>query len=350
MKVQLFNFFQISITILLHQTSADNVEMNPTSNGAYNMKSSFNSWEAAGYRPASYENHQNSYEVNSQADQYDHSANIMITNNNGYQYDKPTDNVHMELPYSQTYDQNTASDNSQYETIPISEHIEIMKPVPVPSIRHVPVPFSKPYHISVPYPVIVPVPQPYPVKVPVYKPVPVAVIKEFQIPIEKLTPYPVVKNIPYPVSKGVPYNVEKEVKVNVPQPYPVKIPIIKTIIHSSKDFGKGDEIMDYDHHMFGEYGGFEDFGGHDDIHGGFEEHYNLKHDDKKNHKMNGKNKWDNKHEGFMMHHKYNEHNHQHKNKKSSHKKLIRVVKHEGPKYRYQKYRKNARDGYETEYY
>lgn len=281
----------------------------------------------------------------------------MVTNNNGYQYDKPiTDNIHVELPYAQSYNMNdqsnAASDNSQFDTIPISQHIEIMKPVPIPSIRHVPVPFSKPYHISVPYPIIVPVPQPYPVRVPIYKPVPVSVIKEFQIPIEKLSPYPVVKNIPYPVSKGVPYNVEKEVKVNVPQPYPVKIPIIKTIIHSSKNFGKG-EMMDFDHHMFGEYGGFDEFSGHDDIHGDFEEHFDFKHDDKKDSKPDKKYKWDSEHDGFMMNHKYKGHNHEHnhhRNKKTNQKKHIRIIKHTGPKHSYRKSRKNARDSYEGEYY
>lgn len=124
--------------------------------------------------------------------------------------------------------------HTKAKTIPISQHIEVEKPVPIPYVTKIHVPIPKGVKVHIPHPVLVPVPQPYPVHVPVSQPVAVPVIKEITIPIEKIVPYPVEKKVPVPIEKPVPYPVEKHVPVHIPQPYPVKVPVIKTIVHKLK--------------------------------------------------------------------------------------------------------------------
>nr|XP_019553647.2 uncharacterized protein LOC109423182 isoform X1 [Aedes albopictus] len=124
--------------------------------------------------------------------------------------------------------------HTKAKAIPISQHIEVEKPVPIPYVKKIHVPIPKAVKVHIPHPVLVPVPQPYPVHVPVSQPVAVPVIKEITIPIEKIVPYPVEKKVPVPIEKPVPYPVEKHVPVHIPQPYPVKVPVIKTIVHKLK--------------------------------------------------------------------------------------------------------------------
>ncbi|XP_053698774.1 mantle protein-like [Sabethes cyaneus] len=124
--------------------------------------------------------------------------------------------------------------HTKAKTVPISQHIEVETPVPVPYVKKIHVPVPKGVKIQIPHPVLVPVPQPYPVHVPVSQPVAVPVIREITIPIEKIVPYPVEKKVPVPIEKPVPYPVEKHIPVHIPQPYPVKVPVVKTIVHKLK--------------------------------------------------------------------------------------------------------------------
>uniref|UniRef100_A0A182U4U4 Uncharacterized protein n=1 Tax=Anopheles melas TaxID=34690 RepID=A0A182U4U4_9DIPT len=118
--------------------------------------------------------------------------------------------------------------------VPISQHVEIETPVPVPYVKKIHVPIPQEVRIKIPHPVLVPVPRPYPVHIPVAQPIAVPDIKEITVPIEKIVPYPVEKKIPVPIEKPVPYPVEKHVPVYLPHPIPVKVPIVKTIIHKVK--------------------------------------------------------------------------------------------------------------------
>ncbi|XP_058812663.1 uncharacterized protein LOC131677094 [Topomyia yanbarensis] len=124
--------------------------------------------------------------------------------------------------------------HTKAKTVPISQHIEVESPYPVPYIKKIHVPVPKGVKIQIPHPVLVPVPQPYPVHVPVSQPVAIPVIREITIPIEKIVPYPVEKKVPVPIEKPVPYPVEKHIPVHIPQPYPVKVPVVKTIVHKLK--------------------------------------------------------------------------------------------------------------------
>ncbi|XP_058459807.1 uncharacterized protein LOC131435703 [Malaya genurostris] len=124
--------------------------------------------------------------------------------------------------------------HTKAKAIPISQHIEVESPFPVPFIKKIHVPVPKGVKIKIPHPVLVPVPQPYPVHVPVSQPVAIPVIREITIPIEKIVPYPVEKKVPVPIEKPVPYPVEKHIPVHIPQPYPVKVPVVKTIVHKLK--------------------------------------------------------------------------------------------------------------------
>ncbi|XP_055526365.1 uncharacterized protein LOC129719039 [Wyeomyia smithii] len=124
--------------------------------------------------------------------------------------------------------------HTKAKVVPISQHIEVESPMPVPYVKKIHVPVPKGVKIQIPHPVLVPVPQPYPVHVPVSQPVAVPVIREITIPIEKIVPYPVEKKVPVPIEKPVPYPVEKHIPVHIPQPYPVKVPVVKTIVHKLK--------------------------------------------------------------------------------------------------------------------
>lgn len=250
--------------------------------------------------------------------------------------------------YSSDFSPQTTYETSKIETL--GEHIDVTKPIAIPSIRHIPVGISKPFHISVPYPVLVPIPHPYPIKVPHYKPVPVSIIKELQIPFEKITPYPVIKNIPIPITKHVPYNVEKEVKVNVPHPYPVRIPVIQTVIHTSKNFGKSMGGGDFDHHHGGEYHGMDDFHSHGDD--SEEIHYKPK-EKKKGH---DKHSWSKKNAGHVIKHKYIirpkkiQHGHSGKHNKHSRQGFSHYNDYDGANnFVHHRPKKNERDDYYYEY-
>lgn len=64
--------------------------------------------------------------------------------------------------------------HTKAKAIPISQHIEVEKPVPIPYVRKIHVPIPKGVKVHIPHPVLVPVPQPYPVHVPVAQPVAVS--------------------------------------------------------------------------------------------------------------------------------------------------------------------------------
>lgn len=64
--------------------------------------------------------------------------------------------------------------HTKAKTIPISQHIEVEKPVPIPYVTKIHVPIPKGVKVHIPHPVLVPVPQPYPVHVPVSQPVAVS--------------------------------------------------------------------------------------------------------------------------------------------------------------------------------
>ncbi|XP_053972954.1 uncharacterized protein LOC128873406 isoform X1 [Hylaeus volcanicus] len=123
--------------------------------------------------------------------------------------------------------------------VPVSEHVEITKPVPIPVIKNIGVPVAQPVAIPVPHPVAVGVPQPYPVHVPVAKPVLIPVVKTIAVPVEKKVPFPVEKVIPVPVEKPVPITVEKHIPVPVEKPYPIHIPVYKHVFHRVKSHGHG---------------------------------------------------------------------------------------------------------------
>ncbi|CAL7939863.1 unnamed protein product [Xylocopa violacea] len=123
--------------------------------------------------------------------------------------------------------------------VPVSEHVEITKPVPIPVVKNVGVPVAQPVAIAVPHPVAVGVPQPYPVHVPVAQPVAIPVVKTVAVPVEKKVPYPVEKVIPVPVEKHVPIPVEKHIPVPVEKPYPIHVPVYKHVYHRVKSHGHG---------------------------------------------------------------------------------------------------------------
>lgn len=135
------------------------------------------------------------------------------------------------------------------EQTPISQHVEVTKPIAVPIYKKFPYPVAKRFNVIIPHPVLgnfaktinlfsmttknllVPVPAPYPVNVAISQPVAVPVIREIRIPIEKEVLYPVEKRVPVTVDKPVQYQVEKHYPVYVPRPYPVKV-INQICIHN----------------------------------------------------------------------------------------------------------------------
>ncbi|XP_055616303.1 uncharacterized protein LOC129762250 [Toxorhynchites rutilus septentrionalis] len=161
-------------------------------------------------------------------------SSAMIKNSDNYNNNYSSNESEEEAEYEQTYYKPPKVIHTKAKMIPISQHVEVERPVPVPYVKKIHVPIPKGVRIQIPHPVLVPVPQPYPVHVPVSQPVAVPVIREITIPIEKIVPYPVEKRVPVPIEKPVPYPVEKHVPVHIPQPYPVKVPVIKTIVHKMK--------------------------------------------------------------------------------------------------------------------
>lgn len=109
------------------------------------------------------------------------------------------------------------------QVTPISQHVEVTKPVVVPVYKKFPYPVSKKFPVAIPHPVLVPVPAYYPVNVQVSQPIATPVIREIRVPIEREVLYPVERKVPVIVDKPVQYHVEKHFPVYVPKPYPVKV-------------------------------------------------------------------------------------------------------------------------------
>ncbi|XP_070519709.1 zinc finger protein 512B [Cardiocondyla obscurior] len=131
-------------------------------------------------------------------------------------------------------DQSLKNNNVQHsisQAVPISEHVEVTKPVIVPIVKNIGIPVTQPVTIPVPHPMAVGVAQPYPVHVPVVQPVAVPVVKTIAIPVEKKIPYPIEKIIPVPIEKLVPIKIEKHIPVPVEKLYPIHIPVYKHIFH-----------------------------------------------------------------------------------------------------------------------
>ncbi|KAG5683606.1 hypothetical protein PVAND_012879 [Polypedilum vanderplanki] len=126
-----------------------------------------------------------------------------------------------------------AQPSTSNEEVPISQHIEVTRPVIVPVYKKFPYAVPKHIPVAIPHPVLVPVPQPFPVNVLVSEPVAVPVIREIKVPVEKEVMYPVPKNVPVQIEKPMKVHIEKHYPVYVPRPYPVKIPVVKTLIHKA---------------------------------------------------------------------------------------------------------------------
>lgn len=123
----------------------------------------------------------------------------------------------------QSYSYPTFSPPTYGQETPISQHVEVTKPIVVPIYKKFPYAVSKRFPVAIPHPVLVPVPAYYPVNVEVSQPYAFPVIKEVRIPIEREVMYAVEKHVPVIIEKPVKYNVEKHYPVYVPKPYPVKV-------------------------------------------------------------------------------------------------------------------------------
>lgn len=58
--------------------------------------------------------------------------------------------------------QNSAANSASNQEVPVSQHIEVTRPVVVPVYKKFPYPVSKNFPVAIPHPVLVPVPAPYP--------------------------------------------------------------------------------------------------------------------------------------------------------------------------------------------
>ncbi|KAG5314060.1 Z512B protein, partial [Acromyrmex insinuator] len=168
----------------------------------------------------------------------DHNVNIHqnIPSHGSYSSFENGDDFHLDM------DQGFKDSNIQHtivQAVPINEHVEITKPVPVPVIKNIGIPVPQHVSIPIPHPMAVGVAQPYPVHVPVIQHIPVPVVKTIAIPVEKKVPYPVEKIIPVPVEKPVPITIEKHVPVPVEKLYPIHIPIYKHVFHRRKTKKRG---------------------------------------------------------------------------------------------------------------
>lgn len=143
---------------------------------------------------------------------------------------------------SQAFSSASTSGSSYGEETPISQHVEVTKPIAVPIYKRFPYPVAKKFNVAIPHPVLgnfrkaslgsldmtklklsVPYPAPYPVNVAISNPVAVPVFREIRIPIEREVLYPVEKKVPVTYEKPVQYQVEKHYPVYVPRPYPVRV-------------------------------------------------------------------------------------------------------------------------------
>ncbi|XP_011494549.1 PREDICTED: uncharacterized protein LOC105359618 [Ceratosolen solmsi marchali] len=140
-----------------------------------------------------------------------------------------------ESEYDKSLEQQHVGEHQYVQSIPVSEHVEVTKPVAIPVYKEIGVPVLHPVKINIPHPITIGIPQPYPVAVPVSQPLPVQITKTIAVPVEKKVPYAVEKHIPIPVEKLVPIKIEKHIPVPVYKPYPIKIPVYKTIYHHLKE-------------------------------------------------------------------------------------------------------------------
>ncbi|KAK0084387.1 hypothetical protein PV325_007115 [Microctonus aethiopoides] len=155
----------------------------------------------------------------------------------GYEYNSQPSydqGVHGGYDYSEHQSGGDVHGDNHVHSVPVSEHVEVTKPVAVPVYKEIGVPVAQPVKIHIPHPVAVGIAQPYPVAVPVSHPVPIQIIKTIAVPVERKVPYAVEKHIPVPIEKPVPIHVERHIPVPVEKPYPIKIPVYKTIHHHAK--------------------------------------------------------------------------------------------------------------------
>ncbi|XP_060813640.1 uncharacterized protein LOC132905915 isoform X2 [Bombus pascuorum] len=104
----------------------------------------------------------------------------------------------------------------------------------IPSVKTIGIPVPKKVPLLIPHLQVQQIPQSYPVPVFVQKPVPYPVEKQVFSKVEKKVPTPVEKIIPVKIEKPVPFTIVKHIPVPVAKPIPIKIPIYKTVVHSSK--------------------------------------------------------------------------------------------------------------------
>lgn len=136
--------------------------------------------------------------------------------------------------YKEPLYESTGNTESSYgEETPISQHIEITKPVVVPVYKKFPYAVPKKFPVAIPHPVLVPIPAYYPVNVQISQPVASPEIREIRIPIEREVLYPVNKYIPVAVEKPLKYEVDKHFPVYVFKPYPVKVRLSNFLSSSS---------------------------------------------------------------------------------------------------------------------
>jgi hypothetical protein len=126
-----------------------------------------------------------------------HGINSHALNSHGFNSHQGS-NGHSILPAHLSHALNSHAASSN-EGVPISQHIEVTRPVVVPVYKKFPYAVRKNIPVAIPHPVLVPFPQPYPVNVMISEPVAVPVIHELRIPVEKEVMYPVHKNIPVSV-------------------------------------------------------------------------------------------------------------------------------------------------------
>jgi hypothetical protein len=133
--------------------------------------------------------------------------------------------------YSNSFSSSSSSGSSSGSNVtPLSQHIEVTKPIVVPVYKSFPYPVSKKFPVAIPHPVLVPYPSPYAVHVEISTPEAHPVIREVIVPIEKKVLYPVEKAVPVEVAKPVEYKVEKLYPVYVPKHVPVKVKFYKIFL------------------------------------------------------------------------------------------------------------------------
>ncbi|CAK9827653.1 hypothetical protein ANTRET_LOCUS5329 [Anthophora retusa] len=104
----------------------------------------------------------------------------------------------------------------------------------IPIVKSIGIPVAKKVPFIVPSLQVEGIPQSYPVPVVIQRPVPYPVERQVFSKVEKKVPTPIEKIIPVKIEKPVPFHIVKHIPVPVTKPIPIKIPIYKTVVHSSK--------------------------------------------------------------------------------------------------------------------